>query len=513
MPDMLAVGAFGVVLGGTSLLALTARWFRQRDQLPALEGWALADRQFGSVVCWFLLGGSIFTAYTFAAVPGLAYGTGAIGVFALPYTIMLCPVLFLLLPKLWTVARRHGHVTVADYVRDRYDSPGLALTVALTGILATMPYIALQVLGIRAILSAGGIYPRGAVGDLMLVAVFAILAGATYRSGLRAPAVISAMKAALIFGATFGVVIAVLAQLGGPDAVFGAGTGDLLRLRGLGGALIPDSSRYAAFASLALGSALALPMYPHVLTAAFAARGPDALRRSAIGLPAWTAVLGMFALFGIAALAAGIDAPAGQAEAAVPLLVQRLMPGLLSGAIFGALAVGALVPAAVMSVAVATLFVRNVYVEYFFPTATPKHEWKVARAISLLAKVGALAFVFGLRNQDAINLQLLGGVWILQTFPAVALGLCTTWLHRGGLLVGWMVGMVTGTVLVVSDGFTSVIDFGVGEWSVSVYVALVALLANLAIAALLTPVLDRRGVPRGIDLTRSGRPRPSAGVG
>jgi SSS family solute:Na+ symporter len=325
----------------------------------------------------------------------------------------------------------------------------------------------------------------------------------------------SVVKGALVFGAVLGAVAVVLNHLGPPDLIFDSAGRALAEGPPGYGSLLLDPGMYTAFATLALGSALALPMYPHVLTAAFAARSPDTLRRTSIALPAWTAVLGLFGLLGVAALAFGIRTSPGNAEAAVPLLVQELIQPVLSGAIFGALAVGALVPAAVMSVAVASLFVRNVYVEYFFPTATPKHEMRVARLVSLIAKIGALTFVFGLRDQDAINLQLLGGVWILQTFPAVAIGLLTSWFHRGGLAAGWAVGMVTGTLLVVSEGFTSVVQVGVGDWSLQVYAALVALAVNLLVAAALTPLLDRYGAARGTDATVAvpPAPPPAAGVG
>src|SRR5690606_32830651 len=487
MDEPLATLAFIAVLGVTSMLGFTARWFHRRDVLPHLEGWALGDRRFGTGVTWFLLGGSIFTAYTFAAVPGLAYGTGALGFFPLAYTVILCPVLFVLLPRLWAAARRTGAVTVADYVRVRYDSPALMLVVALTGVLATMPYIALQLLGVRAVLAAGGLYPEGLAGDLALPAVFAVLAGATFRSGLRVPAVISLVKGVLIFGVAFGVLAVAVGRLGGFATVFARAERELHDAGG-GGALLLDPALHPALATLALGSALALPMYPHVLTAAFAAESPDALRRSTVAMPAWTFVLGLFGLLGVAALAAGVVAPVGNAEVAVPLLVRDVLPELASGAVFGALAVGALVPAAVMSVAVAALFTRNVYAEFFLPHATPKHEVRVARWVSLLAKVAALAFVFGLREQDAINLQLLGGIWILQTFPIVAVGLFTGWWHRSALLAGWAAGMVVGTVLAVAGGFTSVVAIG----PVLLYVAVVALAVNLAVAALLTPVFTRR---------------------
>ncbi len=469
MSDPGTIAAFLMVVGGTSVLAVSARWFRRRDELPTLESWGLAGRQFGGTVTWFLLGGTIYTAYTFAAVPGLVYGVGALGFFAVPYTVIVYPLAFVLLPRLWAEASEHGYVTVSDYVRGRYDSPLLALAVAVTGILATMPYLALQLLGIRAVLAAGGLYPDGIAGDLALVAAFGVLAVATYRHGLRAPAVISIVKGVIIFAAVFAVVVLVLRRFGG--AVF-------TRAEASGVPLALEPALYPAFATLALGSAMALLMYPHVLTATFAASSAETVRRVTIALPAWTAVLALFSFLGVAALAAGIDAPSGNAEAALPLLVIEVAPAVLTGLVFGAFAVGALVPAAVMSIAAATQFVRNIYVEYFHPTATPKHQTRIAQLVSLIAKVGALAFVFGLRDQAAINLQLLGGVWILQTFPAVAIGLFTTWFDRRALLAGWSVGMLSGTLMVVWGGFSSVVAVG----SVQVYAALVALVLNLAVA-------------------------------
>ncbi|MGA5212282.1 sodium:solute symporter family protein [Streptomyces pseudogriseolus] len=499
---------FLAVIGGASLLAVTARRLRPSDRLPSLEGWALADRSLGPGWTWLLLGGTVYTAYTFTAVPGLAYGNGAPAFFAVPYTVIVCPLAFVLLSRLWSVARRHGYITAADFVRGRYGSAPLALVVALTGILATMPYLALQLLGIRAVLTAGGLYPPGAAGDLAMVAVFAGLAVATYRHGLRAPTVIAALKAVAVFVSLTAVCWLVLDRFGGPGAVFDGAA------RALGGTdpahspLVLTPGQQPAYATLALGSALALLMYPHVLTAGFAADGRRTLRKVSAGLPAWTALLALFGFLGIAALAAGVRAPVGGAEAAVPMLVGRLMPGPLAGLVFGSIVVGALVPAAVMSIAAATGFVRNVYVEYVHPTATPKRQVRVARAVSLTAKLGAVAFVFGLRDQDAINLQLLGGVWILQIFPAVAVGLYTRWLHPRALLAGWAAGMTAGTYLVVREGFSSIVPLVAG--SPEIYAGVAALVLNLAVAVAATPVLARLGVPRGPDAT--GLPsRPYSG--
>src|SRR5579863_10499187 len=136
----IALFLFVTVLG-----FVAARW-RAAD-LTQLHEWGLGGRRFGTVVTWFLLGGDLYTAYTFIAVPALVFGKGAIGFFALPYTIIAYPLVFVVMPRLWSVAHKHGYITGADFVRGRYDSGALALAIAVTGLLATMPYIALQLVG------------------------------------------------------------------------------------------------------------------------------------------------------------------------------------------------------------------------------------------------------------------------------------------------------------------------------------------------------------------------------
>src|SRR6188508_2081436 len=133
-----------------------SRW-RRAESLMHLDEWGLGGRNFGSWVTWFLLGGDLYTAYTFVAVPALLFGVGALGFFAVPYTIIVYPMVFLVAPRLWSVSHRHGYVTPADFVRGRFGSHSLALIIAITGIIATMPYIALQLVGIQAVLMAIGI--------------------------------------------------------------------------------------------------------------------------------------------------------------------------------------------------------------------------------------------------------------------------------------------------------------------------------------------------------------------
>ncbi len=144
------------------------------------------------------------------------------------------------------------------------------------------------------------------------------------------------------------------------------------------------------------------------------------------------------------AIAAGVKVTNGQL--AIPQLFENMFPDWFAGVAFAAIAIGALVPAAIMSIAAANLFTRNIYKDFIKPGATAKEETRVSKIVSLLVKVGALVFVLTMDKTVAINFQLLGGIWILQTFPALVGGLFTRWFHRWALLAGWAVGMVYGTV-------------------------------------------------------------------
>ena len=192
--DWAALAVFLVLLGLVTALGFGAARWRRPKTLAHLEEWGLGGRQFGTWITWFLIGGDLYTAYTMIAVPALVYATGAFGFFAIPYAILVYPFVFAVMPILWRVAKKNNHVTAADVVYGRYRYRPLELAVAITGVIATMPYIALQLIGIETVFHALGIK-----GELPLVAAFLILALNTYSAGLRAPALIAIVKDTLIY--------------------------------------------------------------------------------------------------------------------------------------------------------------------------------------------------------------------------------------------------------------------------------------------------------------------------
>jgi len=117
------------------------RW--RRGDLTKLDEWSLGGRRFGAFIVWFLVGADLYTAYTFIAIPSSVFSVGAIFFYAVPYVSVAFGIAMWAMPKLWKVSKEKGYVTAADFVKDNFNSRNLAILVAIVGIVAELPYIAL----------------------------------------------------------------------------------------------------------------------------------------------------------------------------------------------------------------------------------------------------------------------------------------------------------------------------------------------------------------------------------
>jgi SSS family solute:Na+ symporter len=492
-----ALTVFVVLFGFITWLGFAAANWRKGD-LDQLHEWGLGGRRFGTLITWFLVGGDVYTAYTFIAVPALAFGAGAIAFFAVPYAILIYPILFLVYPRLWAVCHKHSYITAGDFVRGRYGNRWLALAITVTGIVATMPYIALQLVCLQVVIGAMGVGGTGWMADLPLLIAFIILAAFTYSSGLRAPASIAIVKDILIYLTAFAAVIVVPMQMGGFGNIF-AKVPPAKLLLAVPGANTTGS--YGVYATLVLGSALALFLYPHSVTGILSASSGKAVRRNGALLPTYTFMLGLLALMGFFAIATGVGtAPEFAAgfkqfgnSFAVPALFLHSFPAWFVGIAFAAVGIGALVPAAIMSIAAANLYTRNIHREFINRNPTDKEEAQMAKWVSLIVKLGALVFIIFVPTQYAIQLQLLGGIWIIQTLPSVLIGVYTRWFNEWALLVGWLIGTVVGTWMAVSVNFAAAYPLAFGGWTFPGYTAFYTVVLNLVIAVILTPVFNAMG--------------------
>lgn len=469
-----------------------AHW--KRGDLTDLHEWGLGGRQFGPFISWFLIGGDLYTAYTVIAVPSVVYAVGAYGFFALPYTILIYPLLYLAFPRLWRVAHRKNYLTAADYVLGRYGNKALELAVAFTGILATMPYVALQLVGMEKVIEALGFGGQGWASHLPLSIAFLILALYTSRSGLRAPAMIAFVKDTMIYIFVIAAVIIVPMKLGGYGAIFDAAGADFTRKVAASGGklaagLLLRPNQIVPFITLAIGSAFALLMYPHSMTGILSVRNGNAIRINAIALPAYSVMLGLIALMGYMAHAAGVHV--ADPQDAVPHLIAKIFPAWFVGFCFAAIAIGALVPAAIMSIGAANTFTRNILQPLAGSAVDKRREALLAKCLSLIIQAGALVFVLRASTKFALDLQLLGGIWMAQVFPAVVFGLFTRWFSGWALFAGWATGMGLGTWLAwTPSGWVPV--HLIFTPNLVVYNGVTAILANVVVAALLSAALPNR---------------------
>ncbi len=502
----MAMAIFIILFVLVAVVGFLSSRYKQAN-LKNLSEWGLGGRNFGAILDWFLVGDSLYTAYTFVAVPALIFGAGAIGFFALPYTIVCYPILFIFFPRLWRVAHKHGYITASEYVRGRYGNRWLGLAVGVTGIVATLPYIALQLVGTQVVISAVG-FP-GTV--IPLVIAFVVVAAFTYSSGLRASALTAIVKAVLIYGTVLVAIIVIPIELGGFGAIFAKVPPAHVLL----GAVSADNwGSYSAYGTLALGSAMALFIYPHAVTGLLASSSSRVIEKNAMTLPAFSLLLGLLALLGFMAVAAGVGTDptfaagfkAYGASYAVPAIIAKSFPDWFLGFAMAGIAIGGLVPASVMAIGSGNILTRDIWGEFVHVGTDEQRkarETEIGKIFALLMIAASLIFVFLLPNQFIIQFQLLGGVWVLQTFPAVALSL---FWHRAftgwSLFIGWLVGIVSGTWMVADLHFASttvtVHIFGI---TIPMYAALASFILNLVVTWVLALIFKGANVDKVQDET------------
>jgi len=432
----------------------------RKGDLGTLHEWALAGRRLGTALVWFLVGADLYTAYTFIAVPSSMYAVGSIYFFAVPYVALTFAIAMLLLPRLWTISHKRGYITAADFVKDEFSSPALAMLVAMVGIIAELPYMALQIVGMQAVLSAMliGLSDVATVSEVSLILAFIVLAAFTYTSGLRGATLTAVLKDILIFLSIIAVMIVVAVSGGFQSA---ASHLNLVHTT------LPTKF-YNAYWSLFIMSALALCLYPHAINGALSAEDAEKLRKSTSLLPAYGIGLAFLALFGIliygnsAALAiVKLFPPSSQGVLVVPSLILSVLPSWFAGIAFLGIFIGGLVPAAIMAISQANLLTRNIIKE-FKRDITPQQETTISKWASVVFKFLALGFVFVIPATFAIQLQLFGGILILQTLPPVFLALLTKRLNKYATMAGLIVGVASGLYLMeVANQF--------GAWQTTLY--------------------------------------------
>ena len=468
-----------------------AKW--RRGDLSKMAEWALAGRRLGVILAFFLLGADWFTAYSFLAVPSAVYATGAYGFFAVAYQTMVFAFALTFMPRLWVLSREKGYITAADFLKDRFGSRALSISFAVVGIVAILPYIALQIVGMQVVLATMFLTvlpPQQATlaQDIALTIAFIILAAFTYTSGLRGAALGAVLKDVVIWVTFFATLAVVLLNAGGYGNIFSrVPNPNYLRL---------SPQLYWAFTTSMLGAVLTAYLWPHNTNSALSAESPKKLKTSLALGPLYAVPL---ALLDILVLAVYLSPDAQRFISSFPPSVRGLytipalwivyFPSWFVGLALVGVFVGGLVPAAVMALSQANLLIRNIVKEF---TDLPEHsETRLAKIASVIFKFLALGFVFTVAPTYAIQFYFVGAALLVQLFPAVFIGLYSRWPRSEALLAGMYVGIALSIYMILAANRFGMITTTL--WATPLgpmYLGILALLANLLIVVLLTFTLN-----------------------
>lgn len=462
---------------------------RNAQSRSSIEEWSVGGRNFGGLLVWFLVGADIYTAYTFLGLTGYAYKLGAAAFFAVPYVVLAYPIAYFILPKVWEYAAKYHLTTLADFARERFQSKGLGILVALTGIVFLIPYIDLQLLGITGVAEVAG---KGtfanphAVGIGALIVSFILVALYTYFSGLRAPAWTALIKDALVWT----VIIVMMVTI--PVMLF-HGWGNMFHtaVTKYPKMLTLQSGAHDSwwFMTAALISALALFMWPHASTGALSARSAEILKKNAVFLPFYNILLFFITFLGIVAY---MVLPHSQTKGYANVILLHLIQytyhnPFVQGLMFATVALASLVPASIMVLAASNLFATNILKDWLIPNMSPKNQTLVARWFVFV--MTALALVFGiLFPNQLISLQLEGTSGMVQIIPAIALGIFWRRLSRPAVIIG----LIGGILMVFLNHFTFHIHGYDGFWG---------LLVNLILVLVLNP-LFQKDVERNLETNK-----------
>jgi solute:Na+ symporter, SSS family len=427
------------VAGGYLLLTLAIGLLSGRRATGGVTGYVAADRQFGVLPMYFIVGGTIFSAFAFLGGPGWAYSRGAAVFYILSYGVIGIAPWYFVAPKAARLGRRFDLVTQAQLVTTRFPSRALSSLMALIAVAAFVPYVMLQMSGAGIVFTAltEGHVPfwLGAAIAYGVVILYVLIGGATAVGWTNVFEGIVMMVVA--WGLGIYLPYALYGGIGPMFEQIEVARPELLALPGLAGDGSPWS--WGAYSSAVLSSAIGFAMWPHLFMKAFTARSDAVLRRTVVLFPT-------FQLFLIPLILVGF---AGVLFATAPATPDMILPHMiletgLPVLVVGLFCAGAL--AASMSTGDALLHgAASIAIEdgiHPFVKLTERQR-RVMMQVLVLA-VGGVAYFLAIVQERSLVWLLLSAYGLVdQLAPPVYAALYWRRATTRGALAGLVAGSAT----------------------------------------------------------------------
>ncbi len=407
-----------VIISLFSVLAVSLGLLARSGRSMNLEQWTVGGRGFGTALVFLLMAGEIYTTFTFLGGSGFAYGKGA----AVYYILMYCTLAYIysywLLPPIWRFAKEHAVVSQPEYFRKRYQSRKLSVLVSIVGIVASIPYLALQLKGLGIIVqvaSYGSVSQTAAIWlGVLLLAVYVVV------SGVHGSAWTAVVKDITVLAVTVFLGIYL------PIHYFG-GFSDMFRAIDQSKPAFltfsESGTSFVWFQSTVLLAAAGFFMWPFSFTSIFTAKNEKAFRRNAISLPIYQLILLFVFFVGFAAILKVPGLKGANIDLALFKLSAQTFNPWFVGVIGGIGVLTALVPGSLLLISTSTSIANDLYRGVIHPKVADATVSRIAR--TLVPVVAMVAAYFALNGGGAlVSLLLMGYSFVTQLFPGVLASVC-----------------------------------------------------------------------------------------
>ncbi len=430
-----------LVTVGYLLITLLVGVLSGRGASSSTAGYVVADRQFGFVIMYFVMGASIFSAFAFLGGPGWAYSRGAAAFYILSYgTVGLAPWYFYG-PRVAALGRKYGYVTQADLFAHRFQSPALSGLMAIISLVCFLPYLVLQMEG------AGYVFDIVTEGRIPPAAGAAIAYGVVliyvYHSGVMGVGWTNTFQGVFMMTLAWGLGLYLPYQLyGGVGPMFEAlsqSVPEMLTAPGLDA----DGSQWTwgGYSSSIAISVFGFSMWPHYFMKIYAARDERTLKRTVVWYPTFMIFLLPIMFIGFAGILRfpGVE----PADAILPTIVTSLdLPAIVVGLFCaGALAASMSTGDALVHAAGAIL-VNDLYKVWFKPDLDDASERRLIRFLVIV--IAGVAYYFAVFSSFSLVYLLLFSYGFLNQFlPLLVAAFFWPRATRPGVLAGLIVGCTT----------------------------------------------------------------------
>ena len=441
-----ALISLAIVLSWLAATMAIGSYVSIRYRRTGAEIWFVAGRRLGLLMLWLSLGANIYSAYTFLGLPGYTVKEGAKVLAILVYGQLAYILAYLITPRIWSVAKSRGYMTISDFFEDRYNSRFLGALTAIVGALFSIPYIQLQIQGVGYIIDVAG---YGFLNPFISkLTAFGLIAIFTIVGGMMSVALINALQGAMILIAIWSIGFLVpFIHFGGIPQVFDV----IQRVKPEMLTLTPNAVIWAVTTMMA--ASLGFWMWPNRIQGVFTARDVRIVKRNSFMLSFFQISQIPVIIIGLTTLAliltGRLSLPIGPNgkpiyDYALMAVIRATFPSWVVGFVgAGAIAAAISTAAALLHVSGA-LFARNVYQRALRRGAKERELMIAARLFTSIIAIVALVLAV-ISPRLIVYLLLTAYAGITQFFPGVILGAWT----KKDLRIPITIGLISGIIAVI----------------------------------------------------------------